>query len=240
MKKLKKLIVNHSLLVVIISCVLLIPSIIGYYNTKVNYDILVYLPEDIETIKGQNILTDEFGIGAFSFVTVENMSNYDILTLEKKIKEIDGVETVASIADVIDTIIPSFMLPDEVIEKMYQDDQTIILVTFNSGTSEEKTMNAVKNLRETVGDATKVSGMTAMVLDTRDLSEQEIFAYIVIAVFLCLFVLVIATDSYLIPIFLLGNIGFAILYNMGTNLIFGQISYITKAITAVLQLGDQL
>lgn len=237
MKKLKKLIVNHSLLVVIISCVLLIPSIIGYYNTKVNYDILVYLPEDIETIKGQNILTDEFGIGAFSFVTVENMSNYDILTLEKKIKEIDGVETVASIADVIDTIIPSFMLPDEVIEKMYQDDQTIILVTFNSGTSEEKTMNAVKNLRETVGDATKVSGMTAMVLDTRDLSEQEIFAYIVIAVFLCLFVLVIATDSYLIPIFLLGNIGFAILYNMGTNLIFGQISYITKAITAVLQLG---
>ena len=182
-------------------------------------------------------MTDEFGIGAFSFVTVDNMSNYDILTLEKKIKEIDGVETVASIVDVMDTVIPSFMIPEEITEKVYQGNQTVILVTFNSGTSEEKTMNAVKELRDTVGDSTKVSGMTAMVLDTRNLSEQEIFAYVVIAVLLCLLVLVIATDSYLVPIFLLGNIGFAILYNMGTNIILGQISYITKAITAVLQLG---
>ncbi len=237
MKKLKEFITNHSLLVVMISLILLIPSIIGYYNTKVNYDILVYLPEDIETIKGQNILTDEFGIGAFSFVTVDNMSNYDILTLEKEIKKIDGVETVASIADVMDTVIPSFMIPEEITDKVYKENETVILVTFNSGTSEEKTMNAVKELRSVVGDSTKVSGMTAMVLDTRDLSEQEIFAYIVIAVLLCLFVLVIATDSYLVPIFLLGNIGFAILYNMGTNIFLGQISYITKAITAVLQLG---
>lgn len=236
MKKFKEFITNHSLLVVIISCVLLIPSIIGYYNTKVNYDILVYLPEDIETIKGQNILTDEFGIGAFSFVTT-NMSNYDILTLEKEIRKIDGVEAVASIADVTDTLIPSFMIPEEIINKVYKDDETVILVTFHSGTSEEKTMNAVKSLRETVGDATKVSGMTAMVLDTRELSEKEIFAYIVIAVLLCLLVLIFATDSYLVPVFLLGNIGVAILYNMGTNIFLGQISYITKAITAVLQLG---
>ena len=224
MKKLKEFITNHSLFVVIISCVLLIPSIIGYYNTKVNYDILVYLPDDIETIKGQNILTDEFGIGAFSFVTVDNMSNYDMLTLEREIRKIDGVEVAISVADAMDTVIPSFMIPDEIIDKVYKEDETVILVTFNSGTSEEKTMNAVKELRSVVGDATKVSGMTAMVLDTRDLSEQEIFAYIIIAVLLCLFVLVIATDSYLVPIFLLGNIGFAILYNMGTNIFLGQIS----------------
>ncbi len=150
MKKFKNFITSHSFLVVIISLILLIPSIIGYYNTKVNYDILVYLPDDIETIKGQNILTDEFGIGAFSFVTVDNMSNYDILTLEKEIKQIDGVETVISIADITDTVIPSFMIPEEIIEKVYKGDETIILVTFNSGTSEEKTMNAVKEDRKSV------------------------------------------------------------------------------------------
>ncbi len=235
--KLKKFITNHSVLVVIISCFLLIPSMIGYYKTKVNYDILVYLPEDIETIKGQNILTDEFGIGAFSFVSVENMSNYDILTLENKIKEIEGVQETISIADITDTVIPEFMIPEEITEKIYHENETVILVTFSGSISAESTMKAVEDLREIVGDASNVSGMTAMVLDTRNLSEQEIFAYVVIAVILCIIVLMIATNSYLVPFFLLGNIGFAILYNMGTNIFLGQISYITKAITAVLQLG---
>lgn len=233
----KKFITEHSFLIVFISLLLLIPSIIGYQKTKINYDILVYLPEDIETIKGQKILTEEFGIGAFSFVTVDNMSHYDILTLEKKIQKIEGVEQAISIADITDVTIPKEMLPEEIIHKVYQGDQTVILVTFSGSTSEESTMNAVKDLRELVGDVTKVSGMTAMVLDTRDLSAQELFAYIVIAVLLCLIVLIVATDSYLIPIFLLGNIGCAILYNMGTNVFLGEISYITKAITAVLQLG---
>lgn len=233
----KKFITNHSVFVVIVSLILLIPSLIGYHNTKVNYDILVYLPDDIETIKGQNILTQEFGIGAFSFVTVQNMSSYDILTLEKEIKKIEDVKQVVSLYDVTDTIIPEFMIPEEITNKLYHENETVILVTFQGSTSEESTMEAVKELRSMVGDASKVSGMTSMVLDTKDLSEQEILAYVVIALLLCLLVLMIVTDSYLVPIFLLGNIGVGILYNMGTNLFLGQISYITKAITAVLQLG---
>lgn len=237
MKKIKDFIINHSLMVVIISLILLIPATIGYYKTKINYNILVYLPEDIDTIKGQDILTNDFGIGAFSFVMVDNMSNYDILKLEDKIKKIDSVNAVISLADITDTTIPISMLPDDVTDRLYKDGETVLVVTFATSTSDEKTMDAVTELRSTVKDASKVSGMTAMVLDTRELSEQEIVAYIIVAVVLCLIVLTLCTDSYLIPILLLGNIGFAIIYNMGTNIIFGNISYITKAINAVLQLG---
>ena len=237
MKKIKDFIINHSLMVVIISLILLIPAAIGYYKTKINYNILVYLPEDIDTIKGQDILTDDFGIGAFSFVMVDNMSNYDILKLEDKIKKIDSVNAVISLADITDTTIPISMLPDDVTDRLYKDGETVLVVTFATSTSDEKTMDAVTELRSTVKDASKVSGMTAMVLDTRELSEQEIVAYIIVAVVLCLIVLTLCTDSYLIPVLLLGNIGFAIIYNMGTNIIFGNISYITKAISAVLQLG---
>ena len=237
MKKIKDFIINHSLMVVIISLILLIPATIGYYKTKINYNILVYLPEDIDTIKGQDILTDDFGIGAFSFVMVDNMSNYDILKLEDKIKKIDSVNAVISLADITDTTIPISMLPDDVTDRLYKDGETVLVVTFATSTSDEKTMDAVTELRSTVKDASKVSGMTAMVLDTKELSEQEIVAYIIVAVVLCLIVLTLCTDSYLIPVLLLGNIGFAIIYNMGTNIIFGNISYITKAISAVLQLG---
>ena len=237
MKKIKDFIINHSLMVVIISLILLIPAAIGYYKTKINYNILVYLPEDIDTIKGQDILTDDFGIGAFSFVMVDNMSNYDILKLEDKIKKIDSVNAVISLADITDTTIPISMLPDDVTDRLYKDGETVLVVTFATSTSDEKTMDAVTELRSTVKDASKVSGMTAMVLDTKELSEQEIVAYIIVAVVLCLIVLTLCTDSYLIPVLLLGNIGFAIIYNMGTNIIFGNISYITKAISAVLQLG---
>ena len=237
MKKIKDFIINHSLMVVIISLILLLPATIGYYKTKINYNILVYLPEDIDTIKGQDILTNDFGIGAFSFVMVDNMSNYDILKLEDKIKKIDSVNAVISLADITDTTIPISMLPDDVTDRLYKDGETVLVVTFATSTSDEKTMDAVTELRSTVKDASKVSGMTAMVLDTKELSEQEIVAYIIVAVVLCLIVLTLCTDSYLIPVLLLGNIGFAIIYNMGTNIIFGNISYITKAISAVLQLG---
>lgn len=237
MKKIAKFITNHSLLIVIISVILLIPAIIGYANTKINYDILVYLPEDIETIKGENILKDEFGIGAFSFVTVDNSSNYDLLKLENKIKKIDGVNEVLSIADVTDETIPLEMLPSDVLEKVTAKDKTIIVVTFDETTSHDKTISAVENMRNVVKDASSISGMTAMVLDTRNLSNQEIAAYVIIAVSLCIIVLTLATDSYLIPVLLLLNIGMAIIYNMGSNVIFKAVSYITKAITAVLQLG---
>lgn len=237
MKKVSKFITNHSFLIVLLSVLLLIPATLGYINTKVNYDILVYLPEDIETIKGQNILTDEFGIGAFSFVTVDNMSNHDILKLENKIKDIAGVNEVLSVADITDETIPIDMLPSDVVSKVTNGDKTIMVITFDETTSNDKTISAVEEMREVVKDSSTVSGMTAMVLDTMNLSNKEIVAYVVIAVALCLIVLTLATDSYLTPVFLLLNIGMAIIYNMGSNVFMHDVSYITKAITAVLQLG---
>ena len=237
MNKISKFIVNNSKLIVIISILLLIPAIIGYVNTKINYDILVYLPKDIETIKGQNILTDDFHSGAFSFVIVDNKNVKKVLSLEDEIRNIKGVNKVISVNDITDISIPIEMVPDDIKNKIIKDDDSIILVTFDNSTSDETTIEAVNNLREVVKDPSRVSGMTAMVVDTMKLSDQEIVMYVVIAVALCLLVLTLATDSYLVPIFLLGNIGFAIIYNLGSNIMFGEISYITKAITAVLQLG---
>lgn len=237
MKKINQFITNHSILVVIVALLLLVPSLVGYVNTKINYNILVYLPSDIETIKGQDILTNDFGIGAFSFVTVNKMSNYDMLKLEDKIRKIDSVNLVASLVDVTDTTVPMDILPDDVLKKLHKDEKNVIVVTFENGTSDEVTMKAVEKLRSVVGNASSVSGMSAMVLDTRDVSNSEMLAYIIIAVILCLVVLTVATDSFVIPFLLLGNIGVAILYNMGTNIFLGEISYITKAISAVLQLG---
>ena len=237
MKKFAKFIATHSVLILIISFLLLVPAIYGYVNTRINYDILVYLPDSVDTIKGENILTDDFGLGAYAFVMVDSSNNKKILDLEKDIKKIEGVNAVLSIADVTDTVIPVDMLPTQVVEKLNKDNETIIMVTFDGGASEDVTIEAVRTLREVVGNATKVSSMTSMVIDTMDLSNKEIFAYVTIAVIFCLAVLFIATDSYIIPFFLLGNIGFAIIYNMGSNIFLGQISYITQAITAVLQLG---
>ncbi len=237
MKKFSKWIVDHSLFIVVISLLLLIPTMIGYVKTRINYDILIYLPEEVDTIKGENILTDEFGLGSYAFVMVDKMSNYDILKLEDNIKAIEGVNQVASVADLLDTTLPYDMLPDEVVDKLYKDGETIVFVTFDKTTSEDSTIAAVRQLRQTVKDASKVSSMTAMVIDTMDLSNQELLAYVVIAVILCLVVLIFATDSYIVPVFLLTNIGLAILYNLGSNVFLGQISYITKAITAILQLG---
>lgn len=237
MKKISKWISEHSRLIVILSIVLLIPAIIGYINTKINYDILVYLPEDIETVEGQNILTEKFGIGAFSFVITDKNTSLDLLNMEDKIRKIDHVNKVLSIADLTDKTIPMDMLPTEVIDKVYKDGKTAIIVTFDTSTSESETLEAIENLRQVVEDEASVSGMTAMVLDTMNLSNKEMAAYIIFAVILCAIVLIIATDSYLIPVFLLGNIGFAIIYNMGSNIVLGEISYITQAITAVLQLG---
>ena len=237
MKRIADKITNNGILILIVSFILLIVSVFGYINTRVNYDILVYLPDSIETIKGENILTDDFGLGSYAFVMVDNKSSNYILNLEDKIKDIKNVNAVYSVADVIDTTIPYDMLPDEVKDKLYSDNETIIFVTFNGSTSEDSTIAAVRELRETVNDATRVSSMTAMVIDTMDLSNQEIVAYVAIAVLFCLIILLLTTDSYIIPFLLLGNIGIAIIYNMGSNYFLGDISYITKSISAVLQLG---
>lgn len=237
MKKFSKWISNHSLLITIISVILIIPAIVGYANTRINYDILVYLPDNVDTIKGQNILTEDFGIGSYAFVMIDDKTPSEMLELEEEIKKIDSVGDVFSIADIVGTTIPVDMLPDKVLEKVYSDDTTIIMVTFTESTSDDQTIEAVRSLREVVKDASKVSSMTSMVIDTMDLSDKEIVTYVIIAVLLCLIVLFAALDSYLVPFLLLLNIGVAIIYNMGTNIFLGQISYITQAITAILQLG---
>lgn len=237
MLKFGQFVCKHKKTILIISLLLLIPSIIGIKATRINYDILAYLPDDIETVQGENILADDFNMGAYSIVVVDKMDSKDILKLEDKIKEVDTVQKVVSVADVLGTSIPTEMIPDDIKDKVYSKDETVILVTFKNAISSDETMNAVSEIRKVVSKECKVSGMTSTLLDTRDLSNQEITIYVVIASLLCLIILEVALDSYFAPVLLLLNIGIAILYNMGTNVMLGQISYITKAISAVLQLG---
>lgn len=237
MQKFGEFICKHRKTILIIAILLIIPSIIGMKATRINYDILVYLPEDIETIKGEKILSDEFNMGAFSMVILENMKPKDIISLEDKIRELDNVAKVVSANDIIGTSIPKEMLPEELKDKVYKDNSTIMLVTFKEAISADETIKTIETLRKITDERCKISGMSATVLDTRDLSDSEIVIYVIIAVLLCLIILEIALDSYVAPIFLLLNIGIAILYNMGTNIFLGEISYITKAISAVLQLG---
>ena len=237
MRKFSEFICKHSKLIIIISLLLLIPSILGIQATRINYDILVYLPDDIETIKGEEILSEDFDMGAFSIIILDDMKTKDIIKLEKQIKELDNVEKVLGIADIVGSGIPLEMLPEDLTDKVYKDGDTIMLVTFKDGISSDTTMQTIEKLREITDSRCKISGMSSLVLDTRDLANSEIAIYVIIAVLLCLIVLEIALDSYTVPVLLLLNIGIAILYNMGTNVFLGQISYITKAISAVLQLG---
>ena len=238
MQKISSFIVKHNKLILIIAIILLIPSLIGYKSTRINYDILTYLPDTIKTVQGEDILSKDFKTGAYSIVVLDNMPTKDILKLEEKVKkEIDNVEICASIADVVGEEIPIEMLPDEIKDKVYKDGSTLMMVTFKDAISSDETMKSIEKLREITDERCKISGMSATLLDTRSLSESEILIYVVIAVALCLVILQLALDSFVAPVLLLLNIGFAILYNMGTNIFLGQISYITKAISAVLQLG---
>ena len=238
MQKISSFIVKHYKLILIIAIIFLIPSIIGYKATRINYDILTYLPDKIKTVQGEDILSKDFKTGAYSIVVLDNMPTKEILKLEENIKEkIDNVEICASIADVVGEEIPIEMLPDEIKDKVYKDGSTLMIVTFKDAISSDETMQSIEKLREITDERCKISGMSATLLDTRSLSQSEILIYVVIAVVLCLIILQLALDSFVAPVLLLLNIGFAILYNMGSNIFLGQISYITKAISAVLQLG---
>lgn len=237
MHKFGEFVCKYKKAILIIALLLLIPSIIGMKATRINYDILVYLPSDIETIKGEKILSEDFNMGAFSIIILDDMNTKDIIKLENKIKEIESVQKVISIADVLGTSIPKEALPDDLKDKIYKENSTIMLVTFKDGISEDSTIKAVETLRDITDQRCKISGMASTVIDTRNLSDSEVAIYVIIAVLLCLLVLEIALDSYAVPVIILLNIGIAILYNMGTNIMLGEISYITKAISAVLQLG---
>ena len=238
MKKISELICKYRVLILIVAIVLLIPSIIGYKATRVNYDILVYLPDSIKTVQGQNILSEDFNTGAYSIVVLDNMPTKDILNLESEIKEkIESVDLCASVANVTGDKIPIEMIPDEIKDKIYKDGSTLMFVTFKDKISSDETLQAVEELRNIADERCKVSGMSATLLDTRDLSDSEVAIYVIIAVVLCLIILQLALDSWVAPLLLLLNIGFAVLYNLGSNIFLGEISYITKAISAVLQLG---
>ncbi len=237
MLKFGQFVTKNKKIILIIGMLLLIPALVGMKATKVNYDILVYLPDNIETIQGENILKDDFGMGAYSMITVENMKPKEIIKLEEKLRTIGNIGEVASISDVLGTSIPTEMVPDEIKDKIYKNGDTIIFATFKDAISSDETLKTIEDIRKMTDERCKIGGMSATILDTRDLSDSEVAIYVVIAVLLCLLVLELALDSYLVPIILLLNIGIAVLYNMGTNIFFGEISYITKAISAVLQLG---
>ena len=237
MKKFSNFVVKNKKIIFIISLLLLIPSIIGLLATKTNYDILVYLPSDIETLRGQNILKDDFKMGAFSVSLVDNdVSDKELIALENEIRKIECVNDVVSINDITGTTIPLEILPQNLLNKVTSNDSKLLLITFKTGTSDEETANGVKVIK-VISKNIKVGGISAMSLDMRRLVESQTFTYVLLAVLCCLTVLMISLDSYIVPLLLLANIGISILFNMGTNVFLGEISYITKAIAAVLQLG---
>ena len=238
MQKFGEFVVKYRKIILIIAVALLIPSFLGMKATRVNYDILTYLPGDIKTIQGENILTQDFNMGAYSVVILKNMPSKNILKLEEDIRnKIENVELCASVADVTGETFPIEMLPDDVTDRIYKNNETLLLVTFKDAISSDETMESIQKLRDITKENAMISGMSATLLDTRQLLESEMTIYVIIAVILCLAILTIALDSFVAPILLLINIGIAVLFNMGSNIMFGQISYITKAISAVLQLG---
>lgn len=232
-----KTIVKSRVVILIIALALMVPSVLGMIFTRVNYDMLNYLPENLDTVKGQSYLMDDFGKGAFSFIIVEGMEDKDIVELEKKIKKVDHVDTVLWYADVADLSMPMDMLPSKVKDAFNSGDSTMIAVFFNTSTSADETMDAISEIRNITNEHCFVSGMSAMVCDLRDLAEKEEAIYVGIAVILAVAVMLLFMDSYLIPFVFLASIGMSILLNMGTNYFLGEISYITKALAAVLQLA---
>ena len=237
MKKIGKAIAKGRFLIFILALALLVPSAIGYLNTRVNYDILSYLPESLETVSGQDIMVDEFGMGAFSMVIVEGMDNKDAAALEADLETINHVKEVLWYDDMLDLSVPVSMIPDSIRDAFFQGDATMMIALFDNTTSADATMEAITDMRKMVGKDCFISGMSGVVTDIKNLALQEMPVYVVIAAVLSLLVLLLTTDSFVLPFIFLSSIGFAVVYNMGTNIFLGQISYITQALVAVLQLG---
>ena len=239
MIKFGKAVVKLRIPILILSFLLLIPSAIGYFNTRVNYDILTYLPKDIETMKGQDILLDEFGTGAFSFCVVDGMEPKDISAMREEMAQVDHVKDVIWYDSILDVSIPMEMLPDDLYEFFNNKDadSTLMVVLYDTSMSADETMEAIETIRGLVKDQCFISGMSAVVTDTKNLSAQEVPIYVLIAVILAVVVLSLTMDSAIMPLFFLLSIGMAIVYNLGSNVFKGEISYVTQALAAVLQLG---
>ena len=226
---------RHAILV--IALILIIPSAIGMAKTHVNYDMLSYLPSDMESVKGQDLLMDEFHKGGFSILVLENMKTDDVTKLKKDIEKVDHVESIVNLQDVVNPSVPISMYPKVVQDNIDNKNATMLVTFYDTGISDEHTLNAVDQIRKMSSKDTYVAGMTSMVLDLKNIAETEEIKYVAVAVALSLLVMMLLLDSYVAPFLFLLSIGMAILYNMGSNIMFGEISYITKAIAAVLQLG---
>ena len=242
MKKFGKLIVKLRIPILILSVLLLIPAAIGYFNTKVNYDILYYLPGDIDTMKGQDILLDDFGKGAYAMVVVDGMNKKNVSELVKKVEKVDHVASVISYNGIVGDGVPAEILPDKFRSYFENDDSgaTLFAIFFDDTTSSTETMDAIAELRDVTDKQCYIAGMSAVVTDTKSMSEKETPIYVLVAVLLVCVVLAIFMDSFLVPVLFMVSIGMAIVYNLGTNIFLGEVSYITKALAAVLQLGVTL
>lgn len=239
MIKFGKGVVKYRVQIFVLSLVLLIPAAFGYLHTRVNYDILSYLPEDLESMKGQDILVKQFGTGAFSICVIEGMENQDIASLRSQMEQVDHVKAVVWYDSIADLSIPMNMLPEDLYEVFNNEetDSTLMAVLFDTSMSADETMNAIEQIRSLTTRQCYLSGMSAVVTDIKNLSDQEVPFYVLIAVVLSMIVLSLTMDSAIIPLFFLLSIGMAIVYNLGTNVLRGEISYITQALAAVLQLG---
>ena len=237
MIKFGKWIAKHKVLIVIISMLLLIPSFLGMAATRVNYDILSYLPESLETVEGQDIMVDEFGMGAFSMVVVEDMDLKDVAALKEKFQNVEHVKDVLWYDSVADLSIPVSMIPEKFKDGFFNGDATMMIALFDNTTSSDAAMEAVSDMRKIANEQCFISGMSGVVTDIKNLALEEMPIYVVIAACLSLLVLLLAMDSLVIPVLFLLSVGLAVVYNLGTNIFFGEVCYITKSLTAVLQLG---
>ena len=232
-----KAVVRGRVAILILTVLLMIPAVFGMLETRINYDMLNYLPDDMDTVIGQNALLEDFGKGAFSFIVVENMPEKDVAALQEKLESVEHVETVLWYNSLMDTSIPMQLLPDKLYDAFNTGDATMMAVFFDTATSADETMDAIREIRSIAGKQCFVSGMSALVTDLKDLCEQEEPIYVAIAVVLACVAMMIFLDSWLIPFVFLASIGAAILLNLGSNWFMGEISYITKALSAVLQLA---
>lgn len=237
MERFGKAVVRCRYGILILAILLLIPSILGYRGTRINYDVLTYLPKDIETMKGQEILTNEFGTGALSMMVVEDMSLEEVSALKEEIVKIPHVKQALWYDSFLPLSVPVDVLPDKVKNAFMKDGATLLVITYDTGSSADETMDAVEAIRKTADEHCYLAGITGIVTDTRNLADREEPVYVLIAVLLALVVLSLTMDNFLAPILFLVSIGMAILYNLGSNIFFGEISYVTKALAAVLQLG---
>lgn len=242
MKKFGKVVVKLRIPILVLSFLLLIPSVLGYFNTRVNYDILYYLPSDIDTMQGQDILLDDFGKGAYAMVVVDGMNKSNVSKLVKKVEGVDHVASVISYSGVVGDDVPSEILPDKFRSYFENEDSgaTLFAIFFDDTTSSDDTMKAIQEVRDVTDNQCYIAGMSAVVTDTKTMAEKETPLYVLVAVVLVCIVLAIFMDSFLVPVFFMLSIGMAIVYNLGSNYFLGEVSYITKALAAVLQLGVTL